>query len=132
MILVDSSVLLDIVKYDPTWALRSLNALTILASKDRLAINDIVYAEVSVGFENIAGVETMLTDAGLSREPIPAEALFAAGKAFLRYRRAGGTRTGVLPDFFIGAHAAAKGWSLLTRDGRRVKTYFSTVDVIEP
>src|ERR1051326_6728824 len=132
MILVDTSILLDIVKYDPNWALWSLGALNAAAGRDRLAVNDIVYAEVSIGYDRIREVDAMIAAIGLTVVPIPREALFAAGKAFQRYRRAGGTRTGVLPDFFIGAHAAAEGWPLLTRDATRVRTYFPKVQLIAP
>jgi hypothetical protein len=103
-----------------------------LAISDPLAINDVIYAEISVGYRTTDELETALESCNLRFARIPREALFTAGKAFLCYRRASGTKTGVLPDFLIGAHAAVEGWPLLTRDAARVKTYFPTVDVIEP
>ena len=94
--------------------------------------NDVIYAELSVGFGQIEEVDAFVAGAGLALEPMPRAALFLAGKAFARYRRAGGSRTGVLPDFFIGAHAAVMGLPLLTRDTGRYRTYFPAVTLITP
>lgn len=132
MTLVDANVLLDLATSDPRWADWSLAALNAAARHGPLLINDVIYAELSVRYETIDGVEAFNHTAGLELAPIPREALFLAGKAFARYRRAGGTRTGVLPDFFIGAHAAASGLALLTRDARRYRTYFPSVRLILP
>ena len=42
------------------------------------------------------------------------------------------SRTGVLPNFFIGAHAQVTGLPILTRDPRPYRTYFPEVEVIAP
>ena len=97
-----------------------------------LLINDIIYAESSVRYRQIADYDSFLERIGISRVPIPAEALFLAGKVFADYRRTRGTKTGVLPDFFIGAHAVVSGLPLLTRDVRRYRTYFPTIELIAP
>lgn len=132
MILVDSNVLIDIAANDPIWFQWSVSQLRTAALRDSLFINDIIYAEMSVRFPAISDLDTFMSDAQVSNAPIPREALFLAGKAFLQYRRSGGLRTGVLPDFFIGAHAATHGVQLLTRDTRRYRTYFPTVELIAP
>jgi hypothetical protein len=95
-------------------------------------VNDVVYAEFSVRFDTIESIDSFLSTAEILLTAVPRAALFLAGKAFQRYRAAGGTRTGVLPDFFIGAHAAVAGVSLISRDARRYRTYFPTVDLIAP
>jgi predicted nucleic acid-binding protein len=92
----------------------------------------VIYAELSVRFDRIEVLDTILAEMKLGRRPISAPALFLAGKVFRRYRRAGGARTGVLPDFFIGAQAAVEGLPLLTRDQRRYTSYFPTVTLISP
>jgi predicted nucleic acid-binding protein len=132
MILVDTNVLLDLATNDATWAAWSQAQLEVASLRDDLAINTVVYAELSIGFRRIEEVDAMLETTGLRLEPIPRPALFLAGKAFRRYRAAGGARTGVLPDFFIGAHAAVTGAPLLTRDAARYRTYFPTVEVVGP
>lgn len=132
MILVDSNVLIDIAANDPIWFQWSVSQLRTAALRDSLFINDIIYAEMSVRFPAISDLDKFMFDAQVSNAPIPREALFLAGKAFLQYRRSGGLRTGVLPDFFIGAHAAAHGVQLLTRDTRRYRTYFPTLELISP
>lgn len=131
-VLVDSNVLLDLSTNDPRWAPWSAAALASAADVESLAINPIVYAEVSIGFETIEELERALPAGEFRREPLPYEAAFLAGKAFLGYRRRGGGRTTPLPDFYIGAHAAVAGFRLLTRDAMRYRTYFPTVDVIAP
>jgi predicted nucleic acid-binding protein len=130
--LVDTNILLDLVTNDPTWADWSIARLDAAALKGPLAINAVVYAELSVRFVTIEAVDTLLNEASIAIAPIPRAALFLAGKAFQRYRAAGGARTGVLPDFFIGAHAAVTGVTLLSRDARRYRTYFPTVDLVAP
>jgi len=130
--LVDTNVLLDLVTADPVWANWSIAALDAADTAGPVWINDVVYAELSVRFAEIDTLDTMLDEARVDLAPIPRPALFLAGKAFLRYRAAGGGRTGVLPDFFIGAHAAVANWNLLTRDAARYRTYFPTVRLIAP
>lgn len=132
MIFVDTNVLLDIVTDDPTWADWSIGQLENASLGGTLWINDIVYAELAVRYDRIEEVDALLDQAGLELAPVPREALFLASKVFTRYRKAGGTRTGVLPDFFIGAHAAVSGLPLLTRDVARYRTYFPTLTLIAP
>lgn len=132
MVLVDTNVLLDVVTSDPQWADWSQHQLEAAAVRDRLAINAVVYAELSIGFRRIEEVEALLTATRIGIEEIPREALFLAGKAFQRYKSRGGARTGVLPDFFIGAHAAVLGMPLLTRDARRYADYFPKLELLAP
>jgi hypothetical protein len=130
--LVDSNVLLDVLTDDPVWAERSGAAISRAADAGRLAIDPIVYAEVSVGFERIEELEAALPRDVFARLPLPWAAGFLAGKCFARYRRAGGARRSPLPDFYIGAHAAVDGLTLLTRDARRYRTYLPRLDVSTP
>jgi predicted nucleic acid-binding protein len=130
--LVDSNVLLDIVTEDPVWLDWSSFALSDCAERGRLVINPLVYAEVSIGFSTIEDLDDALPIDYVAREPLPWGAAFLAGKAFLRYRRRGGSRPHPLPDFYIGAHAAIAGYTLLTRDARRYRTYYPRLRVIAP
>jgi hypothetical protein len=130
--LVDSNVLLDVATGDPRWSDWSAHALETAANESPLLINALVYAEVSIGYERIEDLEEAIPSTTFRREPLPYEAAFLAGKAFLKYRRRGGQRTSPLPDFYIGAHAAVSGFRILTRDARRYRTYFPTVDLISP
>jgi predicted nucleic acid-binding protein len=130
--LVDTNVLLDLVTDDVEWAEWSLARLEQAALLGPIYINDIVYAEASIRYDRIEDFDAMLTQAAIEIAPTPREALFLAGKAFRRYRQAGGTRTGVLPDFFIGAHAAVADWPLLTRDAGRYRSYFPKIGLIAP
>lgn len=132
MVLVDTNVLLDVLQDDPQWADWSQGQLESASLVDSLAINAVIYAELSMAFERIEELEAVLTEASLALEPIPREALFLAGKAFLSYRRRQGTKRNVLPDFFIGAHAAVGDLTILTRDVSRYRSYFPTVKVIAP
>ena len=132
MTLVDTNVLLDIGTNDSGWANWSLQQLDAAAIRGPVLINAVVYAEFSVGYLRIEEVDKVLANGGLEFEEIPRAALFLAGKVFQRYRAHGGTRTGVLPDFFIGAHAAVADLPLLTRDPRRYRTYFSDITLIAP
>lgn len=132
MTLVDSNVILDLVTADAVWSAWSLEQLEEAALRGRLFINDVIYAELSVRYGRIEDLDSMIDQATLTIAPIPRSALFLAGKAFVQYRRSGGQRTGVLPDFFVGAHAAAQGWRLLTMDAPRFRTYFPTLDIVAP
>jgi predicted nucleic acid-binding protein len=132
MTLVDSNVLLDVVTDGEAWADWSQGQLEQAASVGPLIINDVIYAEISTRYSAVEGVDAMLCDLDIDVVTIPRSALFLAGKAYLRCRSAGGSRTGVLSDFFIGAHAAVEQWPLLTRDARRYRTYFPTVELITP
>ena len=130
--LIDSSVVLDIVTDDPDWADWSADNLAQARDEGRLVINPIVYAEVSTGFKRIEDLDETIPASDFEREPLPYQAGFVAGKAFLAYRRRGGPRLSPLPDFYIGAHAAVAGYRLLTRDASRFRTYFPSVDLIAP
>ncbi|HSN14029.1 MAG TPA: type II toxin-antitoxin system VapC family toxin [Anaeromyxobacteraceae bacterium] len=130
--LVDSSVLLDVATEDPRWFAWSSAALERAADRGVLVVNPIIWAEVSVGFARIEELEAALPAALFRRDPLPYEAGFLAGKAFLAYRRRGGLRAAPLPDFYIGAHAAIAGYRLLTRDAARYRTYFPKTEVIAP
>lgn len=131
-VLVDSNVLLDILTDDPSWFEWSAGQVERLASEAVLAINPIIYAEVSVGFERIEDLEDALPHSAFARLPLPWEAAFAAGKCFLEYRRRRGARRSPLPDFYIGAHAAIAGLGLLTRDPSRYRSDFPRLTVIAP
>jgi predicted nucleic acid-binding protein len=131
-ILVDSNVLLDVATSDPDWSAWSTNALEKAANEAPLVINPLVYAEVSIRFSRIEELEAAIPSHLYRREALPFEAAFLAGKAFLRYRRRGGSRTSPLPDFYIGAHAAVAEFRLLTRDATRYRTYFPTVELLAP
>ena len=130
--LIDSSVVLDIVTDDPAWGDWSADALAQARDDGRLVINPIVYAEVSTGFKRIEDLEETIPASDFEREPLPYQAGFVAGKAFLIYRKRGGVRHSPLPDFYIGAHAAVSGYRLLTRDASRFRTYFPSVELIAP
>jgi len=133
MLLVDTNVLLDLVENDPQWASWSIQQLDKAALRyPALAINSIVYAELSIAFAKIEELESFISQAQLVMTAIPREALFLAGKAFIKYRRQGGTKAQVLPDFFIGAHAAVCGCPLLTRDASRYQSYFPSLQLITP
>jgi predicted nucleic acid-binding protein len=132
MTLVDSNVLLDIVTDGQVWADWSQDQLERAALDGPLIINDVIYAEVSARYASIEAVDAMLSDLSIEIAPIPRAALFLAGKAYLQYRAGGGLRTGVLADFFIGAHAVVEQLPLLTRDARRYQTYFPTIELITP
>jgi predicted nucleic acid-binding protein len=130
--LVDSCVLLDLALEDAQWLSWSAGALAAAADEGPLAINPVIYAEVSVGYRAIEEADAFLPAGDYQRQPLPYAAGFLAGKAFATYRRAGGTRQSPLPDFYIGAHAAVAGYRLLTRDRARYATYFPKVTLIAP
>ena len=130
--LVDSNVLLDVLTEDRTWLEWSAQALAVAADAGPLYVNPIIYAEVSVRFSMVEELDEALPPQDFRRVPLPWESAFLAGKAFVRYRRHGGTRSSTLPDFFIGAHAAVEDLVLLTRDASRYRTYFPTVRLSAP
>jgi predicted nucleic acid-binding protein len=131
-VLVDSNVILDIFTESEPWFSWSSAALADAASHSRLIINPIIYGEVSVHFAHIADYDEALAVSDFEREPLPYDAAFLAGKAYLTYRRRGGARRSPLPDFFIGAHALARGYALLTRDAARYRTYFPRLELLAP
>ncbi|MEO9782215.1 MAG: type II toxin-antitoxin system VapC family toxin [Sedimentitalea sp.] len=132
MTLVDTNVLLDLVTDDPRFSDWSISQLEAASLTGPLLINDVVYAELSVRYETKELLDELIKGIGLKLEPIPTAALFLAGKVFQKYRQSGGTRTGVLPDFFIGAHAAVCEYPLITRDVGRYRTYFPRLVLITP
>lgn len=132
MIFVDTNVLLDVATNNPDWQTWSLRQLEIAVIRDRLVINSVIYAELSIGYERVEEVDAALATTGIIIADIPRAALFFAGKAFRQYRSRGGVKTGVLPGFFIGAHAAVLGAPLITRDTTRYRTYFPNLQLIAP
>jgi predicted nucleic acid-binding protein len=133
VILIDTNILIDVATRDPLWFAWSRAQLDNLASPEEVfAINDIVYAEMSVRYPDVSTLDHVLEEIDIVLAQIPREALFIAGRSFQRYRSAGGTRTGVLPDFFIGAHAVVSKAPLVTRDAQRFRTYFPEIRVISP
>ncbi len=131
-VLIDSNILLDLMTEDPHWFTWSAGAVEKAADRFRLVINAIIYAEVSIRYSRIEDLESALPKSMLTRENIPYEAAFLAGKSFLQYRRRVGEKRSPLPDFFIGAHAAVAGYQLLTRDAARYRTYFPKLRLIAP
>jgi len=130
--LVDSCVILDVVTGDDQWADWSAERMAQVLDEGRVVINPLICAEVSVGYQSAEELDEFLPASDYEREALPYRAGFAAGKAFLRYRRSGGTRRSPLPDFCIGAHAALAGYRLLTRDASRYRSYFPKLELIVP
>jgi len=131
-VLVDSSVVLDVFLDDPEWGDWSEGVLSKLSVTHSLFINPMIYTEVSIGFERIEELEKAVGECGLKMVTIPREALFLAGKVYLKYRKGKGKKVAPLPDFFIGAHAEILGCSILTRDLKRYRTYFPKVTLVSP
>lgn len=130
--LVDSNVLIDIVAEDPNWAPWSEEALIEVLDEGPALVDQIVFAEISIGYTTAEACQQALTVMGIELTPIPWPAAFLAGRAYASYKQRGGARPAPLPDFFIGAHAAVAGHRLLTRDAARCRTYFPTVELIAP
>jgi predicted nucleic acid-binding protein len=131
-ILVDSNVILDVFLDDPNWGDWSEVRLAKHSQQSTLFINAIIYSEISIGFERIEDLELAVASAGFQMLEIPKEALFLAGKAFLKYRQRKGSKRTPLPDFYIGAQAAVLNMELITRDVSRYRSYFPTVSLIAP
>jgi predicted nucleic acid-binding protein len=131
-VLVDTNVLLDVLTDDPVFGPWSSKMLARAADESILVINPVIYAEVSVKYDSVEDLDEVLPASQFRRDPLPYDAAFLAGKVFAAYRRRGGTRQSPLPDFFIGAHAAIAGLRLLTRDARRFRTYFPTLQILSP
>ena len=131
-VLVDANILIDISTADPVWSEWSAEALMRLGRETRLVINPLIYAEVSVTHSRVETLDAALPEEVFAREPLPWAAGFLAGKVFVTYRRRGGTRRSPMPDFYIGAHAAVRGYRLLTRDRARYAGYFPRVELISP
>ena len=132
MLLVDTNVLVDVLEDDPEWADWSISQLRAQSKIHPLAINPVIYAELSLTFSTVEALDKTLAGLDLALMELPRPALFLAGKAFVRYRRQGGKKINVLADFYIGAHAAVLKCPLLTRDARRYQTYFPSVALITP
>jgi predicted nucleic acid-binding protein len=128
--LVDTNVLIDVITRDRSWGAWAEGALREAAERSTLAINPIIFAEVSMKFARIEDTDAALVD--FAREPLPYEAGFLAGKAFLAYRRRGGVRRSPMPDFYVGAHAVIGGMDLLTRDAARYRSYFPALTIVAP
>jgi len=131
-VLVDSNVILDVFKEDPNWVEWSESMLDRYSTTHTMYINPTIYSEVSMGFERIEELEEAITGCGFQMIQIPKEALFLAGKVFIKYRKRKDIKTSTLPDFFIGAHAAVDKLELMTRDTSRIRSYFPTVKLISP
>lgn len=132
MTLVDTNVILDIATRDPRWHDWSMERLSQGLLSGGIAINPLIYAEISAGYPTEHDIDDILTDLEIRRLPLPYDAAFLAGKAFLAYRKRGGTKRSPLPDFYIGAHAATAGLPLLTRDPTRYRSYFPNITLIAP
>jgi predicted nucleic acid-binding protein len=132
MLLVDTNVLVDVLQNDPQWADWSIAQMRAQATVHPLVINPVIYAEISLSFSTIEALDDVVLMLALQLRQVPRPALFLAAKACAQYRRLGGSKGQVLPDFFIGAHAAVEGWPVLTRDARRFRSYFPTLEVLAP
>jgi predicted nucleic acid-binding protein len=132
MVLVDSNVLLDVLTADAAWCAWSEGKLLGAVESDILAINPIIYAELSPAYRTAAELERALRGWPLQRLALPYDAGFLAGHVFVTYRREGGLRRSPLPDFYIGAHAQTEGFHLLTRDPSRYRTYFPGARLLSP
>ena len=132
MVLVDTNVILDVTGDDPKWGEWSARQIEMLGERETLAINPLIYAELSVDYESPEDLDADLDDWGMVKLELPYKAGFSAGRAFIQYRREGGARRSPMPDFYIGAHALLGGLKLLTRDSGRYKTYFLGLKIICP
>jgi predicted nucleic acid-binding protein len=132
MVLVDTNVLVDVLQDDPQWADWSITQMRAQATLHALAFNPVIHAEMSLSFTTLEALDDVVRTLGLELREMPRPALFLAAKAYAQYRRRGGRKGQVLPDFLIGAHAAVEGWTLLTRDANRFTTYFPTLEVLAP
>lgn len=132
MLLVDTNVLVDVLEDDSQWADWSIGQLRAQSQIHPLLINPIIYAELSLTFSRVEALDQTLQSMELTLRELPRPALFLAGKAFAHYRRKGGKKTSILPDFFIGAHAAVLACPMLTRDAQRYRSYFPSVELITP
>lgn len=132
MLLIDTNVLVDVLEDDPDWVDWSVRQLRAQSQVHELLINPVIYSELSLAFDSVEALDDAVEGLGLSLQELPRAALFLAGRAFVKYRRAGGGKNNVLADFFIGAHAAVLDCPILTRDARRYRSYFPTVSLLTP
>jgi predicted nucleic acid-binding protein len=130
--LLDSNVLIDVVDTSSPWHLWSSQHLLSAAEHGVVLINQVILAETAELFLEPREFETYAVLSGLSRESVPWEACYEAGRAHVEYRRSGGQRERTLPDFLVGAHAKVRAYTLLTRDPRRYRQYFPTLEIIAP
>ena len=130
--LADSNVALDLATFDPVWHSWSLRQMGLALMHGEVLVNPIIYAELAPAFGSEAELEQWITESEFSHIALPFSAAWPAAQAYKRYRRAGGTRISILPDFYIGAHAQVEGLTLITRDAARYRTYFPSVELIAP
>jgi predicted nucleic acid-binding protein len=130
--LVDTNIIIDLAGPDPEWGEWSAQALAAAGDDGALIVNQVIYAELAARYRTREQLDDTLRRADFKRESLPWDAAFMAGVAFLSYRRRGGSRQLPLPDFFIGAHAAARGYRLLTRDRGHYAAYFPTLQLLSP
>lgn len=130
-VLVDTNIIVDVITEDPNWGDWSI-AMLDHYDRDGLLINPMIYTELCYGFKSQSDVDNIVKKFGLALEEIPRPALFMTSKAFANYRKRGGNKIRPLPDFFIGAHAQARHYPLITRDATRYKSYFPNVTLITP
>jgi predicted nucleic acid-binding protein len=131
-VLVDSNVLLDLIEPRSSWSNWAEEQILHWGDRETLAINPIIFAEVSAAFDNYEELDAALPEAWYAREDLPWEAAYLAGQSFVPYRRRMGIRRSPMPDFYIGAHALVRGHQLLTRDPKRYRTYFPNLKLITP
>jgi hypothetical protein len=132
MLIVDTNVLVDVLGNDPEWADWSIRQLRSQAQVHELAITPVIYAELSLTFESVASLDSAVAGMQLTMTEPTRDALFLAGKAYVKYRRSGGGKHNVLADFFIGAQAAVSRCGILTRDPKRYRNYFPGVPLVTP
>lgn len=132
MHLIDSNVLIDIFEDDPQWFDWSNAICTHAINESGAGIDPLIYAETSAGFPSIDELEAALATLELARLPLPWEAGFLAGKAFVTYRKDGGLRRSPMPDFYIGAHALVMDLTLVTRDPRRYRRNYARLKLLAP
>lgn len=130
--MLDTNVLLDIITADPKWLTWSIAQFRVASQEGKVPVNPILYAELAPAFESQAALDRWLSPTFFDRLRLPYEAGWRAARAFLDYRRRGGTRTSPLPDFYIGAHAEFAGFTLVTRDAARYRTYFPSLRLAVP
>lgn len=134
MILVDSNILIDIMGGDPAWSEWSKAQVRRAASGAYLFVNPVVAGEIGWQFESVDHFQLAMTGLLIGIEPLDATAGFLASKAYHLYRKRRGTDAARIPlaDFFMGGHAQAAGATILTRDPRFYRSYFSDVPLITP
>ncbi len=130
--LVDTNVLIDVFHTRTAFTEWSAGQLAAARASGPLLINPLIYAEMAAGYATSEELEAAVTPGLFRREDLPWEAVYAAGHAFLQYRRSGGDKRAPLPDFYIGAHAMVKGYRLLSRDVAKYRTYFPLISIISP